>query len=76
MCHSTCYRIHAEFQLNKPPLHPFWFTPAQFSGRLIINRDATIVKFFHMSVPERNLNVGMELILFIINKDTILFMFI
>ncbi|GIY51207.1 selenoprotein N [Caerostris extrusa] len=58
--YDIMFRMHAEFQLNKPPLHPFWFTPSQFQGRLIISKDATVVKFFYMGVPDTKLNVDME----------------
>ncbi|XP_076442533.1 selenoprotein N-like isoform X2 [Babylonia areolata] len=55
------FRMHAEFQLNEPPLHPFWFTPAQFVGDLVMTRDGSHVQYFHMRVPnERRLNVDME----------------
>uniref|UniRef100_A0A7M7PUL0 EF-hand domain-containing protein n=1 Tax=Strongylocentrotus purpuratus TaxID=7668 RepID=A0A7M7PUL0_STRPU len=55
------FRTHAEFQLNEPPSHPFWFTPAQFIGHLIIRKDASHVKYFNMHVPSnRSLNVDME----------------
>ena len=51
--------MHAEFQLNEPPLKPFWFTPAQFLGDLVMSRDGTHVQYFHMKVPNgRRLNVG------------------
>lgn len=52
-------RVHAEFQLNKPPLLPFWFTPGQFLGNIVIRKDGSHVQSFHMSVPtNRSLNVG------------------
>ncbi|CAF2029707.1 unnamed protein product [Rotaria magnacalcarata] len=55
------FRIHAEFQLNTPPYHPFWYTPALFQGRLIIRDDASELTYFHMYVPnEKRLNVDME----------------
>ena len=51
--------MHAEFQLNTPPYHPFWYTPAQFQGRLIIRDDASELTYFHMYVPNRKkLNIG------------------
>ncbi|KAF8795971.1 Selenoprotein N like protein [Argiope bruennichi] len=58
--YDIVFRVHAEFQLNKPPLHPFWFTPSQFQGRLIINKESSVIKFFHMEVPDTRLNVDME----------------
>lgn len=52
-------RIHAEFQLNEPPLLPFWFTPAQFLGNIVIKKDGTHVESFHLAVPNnKSLNVG------------------
>lgn len=58
-------RMHAEFQLNEPPLLPFWFTPAQFLGNIVIKRDGSHVEYFHMAVPKnRSLNVGKCRVLF------------
>ncbi|KAK2147360.1 hypothetical protein LSH36_557g01040 [Paralvinella palmiformis] len=55
------FRIHAEFQLNQPPFYPFWFTPAQFTGNLIISKDGTKVLSFNLYVPgDKRLNVDME----------------
>lgn len=55
------FRCHAEFQLNNPPLLPFWFTPAQFQSRLIISKNISEIKKFKMMVPSnRKLNVDME----------------
>ncbi|KAK7481146.1 hypothetical protein BaRGS_00027579, partial [Batillaria attramentaria] len=58
------FRMHAEYQLNEPPTNPFWFTPAQFAGDLVISRDGSHVAYFHMEVPNtRRLNVDMEWLL-------------
>ncbi|XP_049763934.1 selenoprotein N-like [Schistocerca cancellata] len=55
------FRCHAEFQLNSPPLLPFWFTPGQFRGQIIISRDRSKVFYFHLEVPStKKLNVDME----------------
>lgn len=55
------FRIHAEFQLNDVPDFPFWFTPGQFTGNVIISRDSSHVREFHLYVPnDRPLNVDME----------------
>ncbi|GFN82921.1 selenoprotein n [Plakobranchus ocellatus] len=55
------FRVHAEFQLNEPPRDPFWFSPAQFLGSLIIARDGSSIEHFHLYVPtKRGLNVDME----------------
>lgn len=52
-------RIHAEFQLNEPPYYPFWFTPAQFNGRLIIAKNLSHVEYFKIYLPnEKLLNIG------------------
>lgn len=52
-------RAHAEFQLNAEPNYPFWFTPAQFAGRLIITKDAEHVEYFELKVPTtKALNIG------------------
>lgn len=55
------FRIHSEFQLNEPPFYPFWFTPGQFTGNLVVTRDQKKIIHFHMYVPtEKRLNVDME----------------
>lgn len=55
------FRIHAEFQLSEPPHNPFWFTPGQFTGNLIVSKDYTRIVYFHMYVPtDKKLNVDME----------------
>lgn len=52
-------RAHVEFQLNEVPYYPFWFTPAQFAGRLIINTSSGELLHFELSLPsEKPLNVG------------------
>lgn len=57
--HYCFCRMHAEFQLNEPPTDPFWFTPAQFVGDLVISKNGSHVEYFHMHVPaSRRLNVG------------------
>ena len=53
------FRVHAEFQINEPPNYPFWFTPAQFTGRIIISKEGTHILDFEMFVPnDKKLNVG------------------
>lgn len=55
------FRIHAEFQLNEAPYYPFWFTPGQFTGNVILSRDGKKVLGFHLYVPTTNrLNVDLE----------------
>lgn len=45
------HSIHAEFQLSEPPDFPFWFSPAQFTGHIILSKDATHVRDFRLFVP-------------------------
>uniref|UniRef100_A0A673YNZ1 Selenoprotein N n=1 Tax=Salmo trutta TaxID=8032 RepID=A0A673YNZ1_SALTR len=55
------FRIHAEFQLNDVPDFPFWFTPGQFTGNIVLSRDSSHVRQFTLYVPnDRTLNVDME----------------
>lgn len=55
------FRSHVEFQLNDPPLRPFWFTPSQFSGRVVIKEDGSALHHFSAQVPNgRSLNVDLE----------------
>lgn len=52
------FRIHAEFILNDG-----WFTPSQFTGHLLINRNENKVEFFEMYVPEGTVNFDVNRIL-------------
>lgn len=45
------HRIHAEFQLSEPPDFPFWFSPGQFTGHIILSKDSTHVRDFRLFVP-------------------------
>ncbi len=57
--YTHTHRVHAEFQLNDEPNFPFWFTPAQFAGRLIIDRQAEHVEMFELFLPtDKQLNIG------------------
>lgn len=59
--YTVTFRIHAEFQLSEPPDFPFWFSPGQFTGHIILSKDATHVRDFRLFVPNhRSLNVDME----------------
>lgn len=59
--YTVMFRIHAEFQLSEPPDFPFWFSPGQFTGHVILSKDATHVRDFRLFVPNhRSLNVDME----------------
>lgn len=45
--------------MNEPPYNPFWFTPGQFTGNLIISRDYNSIVNFNIHVPaDKKLNVG------------------
>ena len=48
---DVVFRVHAEFQLNREPELPFWFTPAQFVGRLVLELDAESVIYPTSSGP-------------------------
>uniref|UniRef100_A0A8B9ZYI1 Selenoprotein N n=1 Tax=Anas zonorhyncha TaxID=75864 RepID=A0A8B9ZYI1_9AVES len=59
--YAIAFRIHAEFQLNEPPDFPFWFSPGQFTGHIILSKDSSHVREFKLFVPNnRSLNVDME----------------
>ncbi|MCY3741898.1 MAG: hypothetical protein OXH00_12825 [Candidatus Poribacteria bacterium] len=45
------FRIHAEFKLKDG-----WFTPSQFTGHLVIDRNKEKVAFFEMYVPKGVIN--------------------
>ncbi|MDE0684806.1 MAG: hypothetical protein OXI63_17950 [Candidatus Poribacteria bacterium] len=45
------FRIHAEFKLKNG-----WFTPSQFTGHLVIDRNKEKVAFFEMYVPKGVIN--------------------
>ena len=50
---DVVFRIHAQFDLKDG-----WFTPAQFTGRLVIDRVKRSVAFFQMYVPKSTINFG------------------
>uniref|UniRef100_H3A241 Selenoprotein N n=1 Tax=Latimeria chalumnae TaxID=7897 RepID=H3A241_LATCH len=59
--YDIIFRIHSEFQLNEPPGFPFWFSPAQFTGHIVLSKDSSHVREFRLFVPNnRSLNVDME----------------
>uniref|UniRef100_A0A8C5NVZ3 Selenoprotein N n=1 Tax=Jaculus jaculus TaxID=51337 RepID=A0A8C5NVZ3_JACJA len=59
--YTVMFRIHAEFQLSEPPDFPFWFSPGQFTGHIVLSKDATHIRDFRLFVPNhRSLNVDME----------------
>lgn len=51
-------RIHAEFLLDKEARA--YFTPAQFTGHLILNRKNGAIREFHLYLPPRNTNVDIN----------------
>lgn len=51
------FRIHAEFKLDEPKAY---FTPAQFVGRLTINRKKGALSKFFLNLPPRNSNVAIK----------------
>ena len=55
------FRIHAEFKLEGDLLTSSWFTPAQFKGRLVIDRTSNKVVAFQMKVPSQSANVDINL---------------
>ena len=52
------FRIHAEFVLDKEARA--YFTPAQFTGRLILNRNNGAIREFWLHLPPRNTNVDIN----------------
>ncbi|MCY3741892.1 MAG: hypothetical protein OXH00_12795 [Candidatus Poribacteria bacterium] len=52
------FRIHAEFQLDEEARA--YFTPAQFTGRLILNRSNGTIRDFWLHLPPRNTNVDLN----------------
>ena len=56
-------RIHAEFQLNEVPNFPFWFTPGQFTGNIVLSKDASHVRQFHLYVPNNRYVCSLSLLL-------------
>ena len=52
------FRIHAEFLLDREA--GAYFTPAQFTGRLILNRKSGTIREFWLYLPPRNSNVDIN----------------
>ena len=52
------FRIHAEFVLDEEA--PAYFTPAQFTGRLIFNRNNGTIRDFWLYLPPRKTNVDIN----------------
>ncbi|KAK7797644.1 hypothetical protein U0070_010236 [Myodes glareolus] len=58
--YTVMFRIHAEFQLSEPPDFPFWFSPGQFTGHIILSKDATHIRDFRLFVPNHSETSNME----------------
>ena len=50
-------RAHVEFQLRDRTV---FYTPSQFEGRLVVDPSAQTVRAFHLSVPDRDSNVDIN----------------
>lgn len=55
---EVVFRIHAEFELDKEARA--YFTPAQFTGRLILNRNHGTIREFWLHLPPRKTNVDIN----------------
>ena len=55
---EIAFRIHAEFVLDTEARA--YFTPAQFTGRLILNRKDGTIREFRLYLPPRNTNVDIN----------------
>lgn len=51
------FRIHAQFVLDAPGVR---LLPAQFAGRLVLDRKARVVVAFSLALPSRNSNVDVN----------------
>ena len=53
------FRWHAEFQLGRN----MWYTPAYFSGRMLVNRETGTIEHFRIEIPtEKTLNVHLTVL--------------
>jgi hypothetical protein len=65
---DVVFRMHAEFRLlpesgplEQAPIRA-WYTPAYFTGRVLVNRQTGTVEHFHLGVPtDKALNVHLTL---------------
>ena len=57
------FRVHAEFLLEGDGERgtSSWFTPAQFRGRMVIDRQRGVVIAFELAVPSQSANVDINL---------------
>ncbi len=54
---EVTFRLHAEFELEPKKI---WFTPAQFTGHLIVNRATRSVQSFRLYLPDQSTNYDMN----------------
>lgn len=54
-------RIHAEYKLGSVNEMDAWYTPAQFEGRLIIERQSGMVDAFALELPKTSPNVDVNI---------------
>ncbi len=62
--YDIAFRVHAEFDVTPKeltgtyPPNKFWYTPAYFSGQMIVNRATGTVEYFRVGLPtDKTLNV-------------------
>jgi hypothetical protein len=60
---EVCFRVHAEFRLAGDGTRgtSSWFTPAQFRGRMVIDRKSGQVVAFTLGVPSQGVNVDVNI---------------
>lgn len=56
-------RVHADFQLeaSDEPNGSSWMTPAQFAGRMLIDRRRNVVTGFELALPDQRANVDLNI---------------
>lgn len=57
------FRAHGEFvhEKGEDRRSTTWLTPSQFFGKLLIDRETGVVRFFELAVPPRNSNVDINI---------------
>jgi hypothetical protein len=60
---EVCLRVHAEFRLSGDGRREMssWLTPAQFRGRMVIDRQRNEVVAFELGVPSQSANVDINI---------------
>src|SRR5690606_28466913 len=55
-------RVHADFLLSGDgePAESVWFTPGQFRGRLVVDRQRRTIIGFELAVPDQSANVDVN----------------